>query len=100
MRYTWVLLILLLLVPLSLPAQKEKKKAEKKDMPEKPGEAPPPSVIAPLMPEAMVMDPNGMMAGVVPSAGKPDEKKPLLPVTTWGRYLKILLSSTEFIFIN
>jgi hypothetical protein len=79
--------------------EKEKKKAEKKEMPDKPGEAPP-SVIAPLMPEMTGMDPSGMMAGVVPSAGKGDEKKPLLPVTTWGRYMKILLSSTEFIFIN
>ena len=37
---------------------------------------------------------------VVPGAGKTDSKKPLLPVTHWGRYVKILLSSTEFVFIN
>src|SRR4030095_7734904 len=36
---------------------------------------------------------DGMMAGVVPGAGKPEEKKKLLPVTPWGRYLKVLLSS-------
>jgi len=52
------------------------------------------------MPDASGMDPNGMMAGVAPGSGKSDEKKPLLPVTPWGRYVKILLSSTEFIFIN
>ena len=52
------------------------------------------------MPDTAGMDPNGMMAGVVPGSGKSDEKKPLLPVTPWGRYVKILLSSTEFIFIN
>jgi hypothetical protein len=46
------------------------------------------------------MDPNGMMAGVVPGDEKDSGKKPLLPVTTWGRYAKVLLSSTEFIFIN
>ncbi|MFN7928042.1 MAG: PSD1 and planctomycete cytochrome C domain-containing protein [Blastocatellia bacterium] len=80
-------------------ADEEKKKdAEKKEMTDKPKE---PSVIAPLMP-AMPMDPNGMMAGMMPPApgAKPDDKKPILPVTTWGRYIKVLLSSTEFIFIN
>jgi hypothetical protein len=52
------------------------------------------------MPDAAAMDPNGMMAGVAPAAGKTEPKKPLLPVTHWGRYVKILLSSTEFMFIN
>lgn len=83
-------------------AEEEKKKeTEKKDdtLPGKPKEA---SVIAPLMPAMMGMDPNGMMAGVAPPASKAksDEKKPTLPVTVWGRYLKVLLSSTEFMFIN
>ena len=42
---------------------------------------------------------EGMMAGVVPGvkAGAPAEK--MLPVTTFGRYLKILLSSNEFLFV-
>ena len=81
--------------------EKEKKQAEKKEMTDKPEEVPnaAPNVM-PDMPDATTMDPNGMMAGAVPSAGKGDEKKPLLPVTHWGRYVKILLSSTEFIFIN
>ena len=52
------------------------------------------------MPDPQAMDPNGMMAGVVPGAAKTEAKKPLLPVTHWGRYVKILLSSTEFVFIN
>jgi len=80
--------------------EKEKKKSEKKEMAGKPGEAPSaaPSVTAD-QPNAPQMDPNGMMAGVV-AAAKSDEKKPLLPVTHWGRYLKVLLSSTEFMFIN
>ena len=43
---------------------------------------------------------DGMMAGVVPGAGKSDGKKKLLPVTPWGRYLKVLLSSSEFLFVS
>lgn len=43
----------------------------------------------------------GMMAGV--SAGKdaaPDEKKKMVPVTAFGRYVKVLLSSNEFVFVS
>ena len=43
---------------------------------------------------------EGMMAGVTPGAAKKDDQKKLLPVTPWGRYVKILLSSNEFIFVN
>ena len=43
---------------------------------------------------------DGMMAGVVPGAGKSESKKKLLPVTPWGRYLKVLLSSSEFLFVS
>ena len=45
---------------------------------------------------------DGMMAGMGgPGKGKPEEKKkPPLPVTTWGRYAKVLLSSSEFLFVN
>jgi hypothetical protein len=46
------------------------------------------------------MDPDGMMAGVVPRKTGEEEKKPLLPVTPLGRYMKVLLSSNEFVFIN
>lgn len=45
------------------------------------------------------MDPTGMMAGMGGKA-KGDSKAELLPVTPWGRYAKILLSSAEFTFIN
>jgi hypothetical protein len=82
--------------------EKDKKKAEKKEMTDKQKTAPSPaapSVIAD-QPDAIAMEPDGMMAGVVPGTAKTDEKKALLPVTHWGRYVKILLSSTEFIFIN
>jgi cytochrome c553 len=45
--------------------------------------------------------PDGMMSGVTPGA-KPadDEKSRMLPITTFGRYLKILLSSNEFMFVS
>jgi Protein of unknown function (DUF1553) len=87
-------------------AEEEKKKTEKTDKKEmaakpadKPADTTAPKVIAD-MPEAPMMDPGGMMSGVIPGAAKPDEKKPLLPVTHWGRYIKVLLSSTEYMFIN
>ena len=42
---------------------------------------------------------DGMMGGVTRAPGqKADEK--LLPVTPWGRYAKVLLSSAEFLFVN
>jgi hypothetical protein len=40
-----------------------------------------------------------MMAGVLPGTSKKDDKK-LLPATPWGRYVKILLSSSEFLFVD
>jgi mono/diheme cytochrome c family protein len=43
---------------------------------------------------------DGMMAGVIPGASKPEDQSKLLPVTPWGRYMKILLSSNEFLFID
>jgi hypothetical protein len=45
--------------------------------------------------------PDGMMVGVKPDA-KPSaaDKEKMLPVSTFGRYLKILLSSNEFIFVS
>ena len=43
----------------------------------------------------------GMMAGMGRRGAPPKpEAKPMSPVTVWGRYAKILLSSTEFTFIN
>jgi hypothetical protein len=43
---------------------------------------------------------EGMMAGVIPGAAKKDDSKKTLPTTPWGRYVKILLSSNEFLFID
>ena len=42
---------------------------------------------------------DGMMGGVVPGAGAESAAK-LLPVTPMGRYMKVLLSSSEFLFID
>ncbi len=43
----------------------------------------------------------GMMAGVSPGKdAPPDEKKKMLPVTAFGRYVKVLLSSNEFVFVS
>jgi uncharacterized protein DUF1549/uncharacterized protein DUF1553/cytochrome c len=43
---------------------------------------------------------DGMMAGVTPGARKKGDEKRLLPPTVWGRYMKVLLSSPEFLFID
>jgi hypothetical protein len=44
---------------------------------------------------------EGMMAGVTkPGGAADDDKKKMLPVTPLGRYLKVLLSSNEFLFID
>jgi len=42
---------------------------------------------------------DGMMGGVVPGAGAKATAK-LLPVTPMGRYIKVLLSSSEFLFVD
>ncbi|HXG88861.1 MAG TPA: PSD1 and planctomycete cytochrome C domain-containing protein [Vicinamibacterales bacterium] len=42
----------------------------------------------------------GMMSGVTPGAKPGPATEKMLPVTTFGRYLKILLSSNEFIFVS
>jgi hypothetical protein len=43
---------------------------------------------------------EGMMAGVIPGASKKSDGEKLLPPTAWGRYVKILLSSSEFLFVD
>jgi hypothetical protein len=42
-----------------------------------------------------------MMAGVTPGA-KPGAKEAgkMRPITTFGRYVKVLLSSNEFLYVN
>ena len=57
-------------------------------------------------PEPAKPDPamaEGMMAGVMGPGGgdkKGEEARKLLPVTAFGRYVKVLLSSNEFLFVN
>jgi hypothetical protein len=53
-----------------------------------------------VVPAPKPAEPSGMMMGVVPGVGSPEQQKALLPVTPWGRYLKILLSSNEFLFVS
>jgi cytochrome c553 len=43
---------------------------------------------------------EGMMAGVTPPPPGAEPAKKALPVTPLGRYLKILLSSSEFLFVE
>ncbi len=95
-------------------AEKEKKEKAKKDKPTSDKEAkevedtPEPAASEPVATEAgggqapMSM---GMMAGMMGPAegrrGAPGkDAKPTLPVTIWGRYVKILMSSPEFQFVN
>ena len=42
----------------------------------------------------------GMMAGVKPGKAGGKEDAPKLPITVFGRYLKVLLSSNEFLFVS
>jgi len=71
----------------------------------KPGMAPPPTLVAPpAAPGAPPVAPgppaDGMMAGVKPGAAGATDEKVKKPVTAFGRYVKILLSSNEFLFLN
>ena len=80
-------------------AAEEKEKKEKAADPKKAAAA-----AKPAMPEGPPME--GMMVGVTPGVtpggpGAPgDAAKKALPVTPLGRYIKVLLSSSEFLFID
>lgn len=71
--------------------------AKKKEIEADPKKAPKPKP-KPMPGPGMEMD--GMMAGVVPPPPGAEPPKKPLPVTPLGRYVKILLSSSEFIFID
>ncbi|MBK5257270.1 MAG: DUF1553 domain-containing protein, partial [Vicinamibacteria bacterium] len=43
---------------------------------------------------------SGMMAGVGPQKPGAKVTEPSLPITVFGRYLKVLLSSSEFLFVS
>jgi cytochrome c553 len=81
-----------------LRAYEERKAAEdakKKEIEADPKKAPKPKPKPPA--DGVPMD--GMMAGVIPAGPGAEPKKPL-PITPLGRYVKILLSSSEFVFID
>lgn len=71
-------------------AEEAKKKEDAADPKKKPK---PPKPM-----DAMPME--GMMAGVVPGPPGSEAAKKPLPVTPLGRYIKVLLSSSEFVFID
>ena len=76
--------------PLASYEERRKEKDKKDSKPESAKDAAPKQ-------EAVKAD--GMMSGVIPGAtAKPEEK--MLPVTPWGRYAKVLLSSAEFVFVD
>jgi mono/diheme cytochrome c family protein len=94
--------------------EKDKKKSTTTEPPKVAGKTPPAAVAAPATGETqgadaeMETDPNagmgvGMMGGM-PGMGPPGEgkKAPELKydASVWGRYAKILLSSSEFMFVN
>jgi mono/diheme cytochrome c family protein len=82
-----------------LRAYEERKAEDAK----KPAEEKKPASPAPAMADREQQDAdmgNGMMAGVTPGIRKDEESKKLLPVTALGRYIKVLLSSNEFLFTN
>jgi mono/diheme cytochrome c family protein len=69
--------------------------AKKKEIEKDPKKAPKPPT-----PPADGMPMDGMMAGVTPAGPGAEPSKKPLPVTPLGRYVKILLSSSEFLFIE
>jgi len=74
--------------------QYEERKAEAA----KPADPAAPAMAAPAEAPGPMAD--GMMAGVRPGAGGAGALKDKKPVTALGRYIKILLSSNEFLFVN
>ena len=82
-----------------LAAEPMKAYEERKAAPPQIAKTKPPEQKPPDEGETRGMRSDGMMGGV----GRPtpaDDQKKLLPVTVWGRYLKILLTSNEFVFID
>ncbi|MDP2390551.1 MAG: DUF1553 domain-containing protein, partial [Acidobacteriota bacterium] len=80
--------------------QYEERRAKAKMPPEKDAAA---TDAAPDKGDAPMEGPpaDGMMAGAKPGATAPEaEKKKMLPVSIFGRYVKILMSSNEFLFVS
>jgi len=82
-----------------LRTYEERKAADEKKQKEKAKDATDPAK-APKKDEKPAMG-EGMMAGVTkPGGGPEDEKTKMLAVTPLGRYLKVLMSSSEFLFVD
>jgi hypothetical protein len=82
-----------------LRAYEERRAAEEKEKKEK--EADPKKAAAkPVAPEKPMPPMDGMMAGVTPPGPGSEASKKPLPVTPLGRYIKVLLSSSEFLFVD
>jgi mono/diheme cytochrome c family protein len=79
--------------------QFEERKAEKAKAAAASGATPPAPPPDPPVPPSGA-PPPGMMAGVTPAAGALKDEKERLPVTVFGRYVKVLLSSNEFLFVR
>jgi hypothetical protein len=81
----------------------EKKAAEakaKKEAEEKTKAPANPAPAAPAAPATPAPPMMGMMSGVTPGAGPAADAAEMLPVTVFGRYVKALLSSNEFLFVR
>lgn len=82
-------------------AEAEKAKAKAAAAAEGPKAAPTPEPSAPEAAGETPAPEMGMMAGVVPGkGGEAKDAQARLPVTIFGRYLKVLLSSNEFLFVS
>ena len=83
-----------------LRAYEERRAAEEKEKKEKAAD-PKKAAAKPASMEKPMPPMEGMMAGVVPGGpGSGEAAKKPLPLTPMGRYVKVLLSSSEFLFID
>ena len=82
-----------------LRAYEERKLAAEKEAKEKAAD-PKKAAAQPAGPPMPGMIGEGMMAGVLPPPPGAEAPKKPLPVTPFGRYVKVLLSSSEFLFVD
>ena len=81
--------------------EEKKAAAAKKEADDKAKAAMPGGASAPAGPPSPPPPPmGGMMSGVGPAAASDKDAAEMLPVTVFGRYVKALLSSNEFLFIR
>jgi hypothetical protein len=80
-----------------LQAYEERREAAEKEKLEKAAD---PQAAAAAKPADDMEPRGGMMAGVTPGSPAADSSQKPLPVTPLGRYIKVLLSSSEFLFID